>query len=348
MNPIAKTHTVAADQAGRADLVVQAITGLPRRQIRGLFDHGCVTVNGLACGDTFRRVGQGDVIAVNHDPNRRYHEKVKPAEDKFFKIVFEDAYLIVVEKAAGILSVPAPGGGGGGPRDSLLERISLRLTKSHARNKAFACHRLDREVSGLLVFGKTKHIADLIREQFEERKPQRQYLALVAGRLKEQEGTFRSYLATADNLDRYSVQIDAEEAAADESKPHCVQRDPRGRRDGDDPRRNHSRPPGKRAADSKPQLAITHYKLVRALVGCTLVRVQLETGRRNQIRVHFAEAGHPVLGDSRYRPDLAQHPRWRGKRLALHATTLAFSHPITGNPLRFESPMPQEMARVVG
>ncbi|MGH8248767.1 MAG: RluA family pseudouridine synthase, partial [Gammaproteobacteria bacterium] len=77
----------------------------------------------------------------------------------------------------------------------------------------------------------------------------------------------------------------------------------------------------------------------------SLVQVWLETGRRNQIRVHFAEAGHPVLGDPRYRPDLAAHPHWPYKRLALHAQVLGFEHPITGVPLRFESPLPAEFDR---
>ena len=260
MQPIHKTHTVTPDQAGRADLVVQAITGLPRRQIRGLFDHGCVTVNGLDCRDTFRRVSEGDVLAVDFDPNRRYHEKVKTPEDKYFKVLFEDAYLLVVEKAAGILSVPAPGGGGGGPRDSLLERISLRLTKGHARNKAFACHRLDREVSGLLVFAKTKQIADLVREQFEDRKPQRHYLALVAGELKDHEGTFRSYLATADNLDRYSVHVDDEDDDAGNAAPSPRRAKDRGRghalpsqRDEPDDRHAERRPAGKSAGGDQPR-----------------------------------------------------------------------------------------------
>jgi 23S rRNA pseudouridine1911/1915/1917 synthase len=91
------------------------------------------------------------------------------------------------------------------------------------------------------------------------------------------------------------------------------------------------------------QLAITHYRVVAYLDGATLMQVRLETGRRNQIRVHFAEAGHPVLGDPRYEPELAAHPRWRHERLALHARLLGFEQPITAQPLRFESPLPNEM-----
>jgi 23S rRNA pseudouridine1911/1915/1917 synthase len=88
------------------------------------------------------------------------------------------------------------------------------------------------------------------------------------------------------------------------------------------------------------ELAITHYEVVKHLPNATLVRVQLETGRRNQIRVHFAEAGHPVLGDSRYGTEHLKASNWRGRRLALHAATLEFTHPITGKMMSFDSSEP--------
>lgn len=94
--------------------------------------------------------------------------------------------------------------------------------------------------------------------------------------------------------------------------------------------------------DATGELAITHYRVERRLADATLVRVRLETGRRNQIRVHFAEAGHPVLGDGRYERHRARHPRWQGKRLALHAAALAFRHPVTGDICRFATPLPPE------
>ena len=77
-------------------------------------------------------------------------------------------------------------------------------------------------------------------------------------------------------------------------------------------------------------------------------KVWLETGRRNQIRVHFAEAGHPVLGDERYEHQRAQHPRWKANRLALHAAALAFQHPVTGAECRFETPLPPEFQSFLG
>jgi 23S rRNA pseudouridine1911/1915/1917 synthase len=90
------------------------------------------------------------------------------------------------------------------------------------------------------------------------------------------------------------------------------------------------------------ELAITHYEVLRELTEATLVNVTLETGRRNQIRVHLAEKGHPVLGETRYRRELATHPAWPWKRLALHACELGFRHPRSGRELQFHSRLPPE------
>jgi 23S rRNA pseudouridine1911/1915/1917 synthase len=92
------------------------------------------------------------------------------------------------------------------------------------------------------------------------------------------------------------------------------------------------------------QLAVTHYQVVERLTDTTLVAVWLESGRRNQIRVHFAEAGHPVLGDPRYKAAAARHRHWPYERIALHAQTLGFEHPVTGQRMKFDSRLPAEMA----
>jgi 23S rRNA pseudouridine1911/1915/1917 synthase len=96
------------------------------------------------------------------------------------------------------------------------------------------------------------------------------------------------------------------------------------------------------------QWAVTRYVVSRRLPDSTLVDVELETGRRNQIRVHFAEAGHPILGDKMYSPQRARHSRWPHDRLALHARQLGFVHPITGQSLEFETPMPDEFNDFLG
>ena len=299
---IQKSIEVNSELAGRADRVAQRLTGLSRSEIRGLFDHGCVSVNGELCDTIGADVKCGDVVEAHYDAHRRYHERARPWEDDAFQIVFEDKHLIVVDKASGILTVPAHPG----DTNTLAHAISQYFVHRGIRERAQLVHRLDRGASGLLVFGKSRDTAEKLQSQFEERKPEREYMALVKGVLPS-EGTFESYLATSKSLQQYST----------------------------------NRP-------GEGQLAITHFQLKKVVHGVSWLRVWLETGRRNQIRVHFAEGGHPVLGDSRYRPDLSTHPQWRVKRLALHAAVLGFRHPITAKPMRFESPMPAPMSAFVG
>ena len=95
------------------------------------------------------------------------------------------------------------------------------------------------------------------------------------------------------------------------------------------------------------KLAVTHYRVERVLDDATWLKVTLETGRRNQIRVHFAEQRNPILGDSRYQPELAAHPRWLSKYLALHASELGFMHPITGEAMKFSSALPGRIRKFI-
>jgi 23S rRNA pseudouridine1911/1915/1917 synthase len=217
-------------------------------------------------------------------------------------IVYEDRDLLVVDKSPELLTVPT----GRNERFTLVERVSEYVRRTGRAPGVFPVHRLDRGVSGLLVFSKTREIEDRLRDLFRARKPDRQYLAIVAGHVTNATGEFRSYLATDKALNRYST--DDHEIG---------------------------------------QLAVTHYQVLEHLADTTLVSVWLETGRRNQIRVHFAEAGHPVLGDPRYKTAAARHPDWPYERIALHARTLGFDHPVTGKPMLFESRLPVEMVQFI-
>ncbi len=290
------------DAGRRIDLVVRDLTTLSREQVTGLFDHYCVQLNGAVCTTPGERLNPGDRVAVEYDSHRRYHAKPKPPRNLGFEIVFEDSHLIVVNKPPALLTVPTPYR----EENTLISRISAYLSHSSRDREAYCAHRLDRGVSGLLVFGKSLEVSLKLRDQFELRKPQREYVALVRGIVADEEGTFRSYLATDANLNRYST-----------------------------------------PEEGSGQLAITHYRVISPLDDATLVQIWLETGRRNQIRVHFAERGHPVLGDRRYESVLAQHPRWNAPRIALHARSLGFTHPINEQPYRFECELPREMTKFI-
>ncbi|MCA9729828.1 MAG: RNA pseudouridine synthase, partial [Candidatus Eisenbacteria bacterium] len=197
-----------------------------------------------------------------------------------FRIVFEDRFLIAVDKPARLLTVPTPRG----ERNTLVHLIERYLEHRGARPHASpvrpgsdrtragssssgrrpawrrsariveVVHRLDRDTSGLLVFAKDAPTGEDLRAQFFDHRAERIYLAVVAGRMQLDRGTFDSYLATNRGLHRYS-----------------------------------SGPQG------EGERAVTHYRVRERSPHATLVEVRLETGRRNQIRVHFAEAGHPVI-----------------------------------------------------
>ncbi|MCZ6652858.1 MAG: RluA family pseudouridine synthase [Planctomycetota bacterium] len=292
--------TIDAAGAGRVDLVVRALSGTSRGQVRGLVDHGCVSINGGPCETIAAPVAAGDIVSIHYDPTQRYHEKKKRQDDRTFSVSFEDDHLIVVNKSAGLLTVPTDRN----ESNTLVERVSIYLSHSRRIREAWVVHRLDRDVSGLLVFGKHKPIADRLIAQFKRRKPQRVYAAIVAGVVSSDDGTLRSHLATSKSLGRFST-----------------------------------RP------SRKTEAAITHYRVLSRMSDTTLVEVTLETGKRNQIRVHFADAGHPVLGDPRYKTKQAMHPRWIRKRIALHAKSLGFEHPLTGQAMTFESPLPAALEK---
>jgi len=289
--------TIRSNEAGqRLDRIVQDLVDCSRSVARGMFHHECVKLNGSLTEEAGHKVRAGDEVKVTFDPERRYREKPKEWRDRAFRVVFEDKHLIVVDKSAGVLTVDTDAGG-----DYNLEQaINTYLERAGRKSRGVeVVHRLDRDTSGLLVFAKERRTADGLRDQFRSKKPKREYLAIVAGRLHKKKGTFRSHLTTSKSLFRYSTKN-----------------------------------------NKRAESAITHYEVVEHLPAATLVRARLETGRRNQIRVHFAEAGHPVLGDSRYRSDRPKDGNWRGRRLALHAATLEFKHPVTGKLMSLNSSEP--------
>ncbi len=294
---------VTEPAAGSVGRVVVELTGLSNKKVRGLFDHGCVKVNGAPCTQAGDRVQAGDQVEVCYDPDQGYREKKRVWEDMAFSVVFEDTQLIVVNKSANVLTVATDRGG---ERNTLVSRVSHYLKHTGRRREALVVHRLDRGVSGLLVFAKSQRMLAALQAQFKERKPDRQYIAIVAGMLERESGTYRSHLATGKSLNQYST------------------------RD-----------------ESQGELAITHYRLQQKLADTSVVEVQLETGRRNQIRVQFADHGHPVLGDPRYGRSRSHHDRWPDSRIALHALSLGFVHPATGKPMRFESELPKSMQRFI-
>jgi len=292
--------TIDGNNAGRVDVVVRLLSESSHSQIRGMLDSGCVSINSTIILSGATTVVVGDLVSIRFDPTQGYREKKKCWDDRTFTVSFEDDHLIVVDKSAGTLTVPTARN----ERNTLVDRVSIYLGHSRSKREACLVHRLDRDVSGLVIFGKHKQVATRLIEQFKQQKPSRVYAAIVAGVVSTDKGSFHSHLATGKSLERYVT-----------------------------------RP------SPTTELAITHYRVLRRMSDTTLVEVTLETGKRNQIRVQFANAEHPVLGDPRYKTELAMHPRWIRKRIALHAKSLGFEHPISGDAMQIESPLPSAIEK---
>lgn len=240
------------------------------------------------------------------------------------RIVHEDHDVLVVDKPPGVVSAPAPQDEAGpGPRE---DRSVFGLVKRYVRERrrrdarAWIIHRLDREASGLMIFAKTMKTFEWLKEDFRAKRVHRIYNAVIEGEIapvagKPASGTVQSFLEE----DQFGVM-------------HSVQ--DRLRRG---PVRRNAEP------GEGPKLAVTHYRVMGTGEGRSLIQLRLETGRKNQIRVHMKEMGHPIIGDDRY--GASTNPIGR---MALHACELGFTHPKTGQTVRFMSPAPASFYKAVG
>jgi len=179
--------------------------------------------------------------------------------------------------------------------------LNQHLRAHHHRGRVWVVHRLDRESSGVLVFTKTMEAFESLKERLSEHDVDRVYIAVIEGAMPRPEGTIRSLLR-------------------------------------EDPKTFHV---SSTNDPIKGRLAVTHYRTVASGDRYSTLEVTLETGRKNQIRVHLSEAGHPIVGDKRY--GAKSDPM---NRLGLHAMKLGFDHPVTGRRMVFEAPLPDEFRKL--
>ena len=211
-------------------------------------------------------------------------------KNPMLKLVYEDAYIIVVEKKEGLLSVSTEH-----QKERTAQHILNEYVKrSHRNNRVFVVHRLDRETSGLMMYAKDEKTQNTLRDNWQDIVTDRRYVAIVSGEMEKDGGTVESWLTD------HKLYVS--------SSPYD---------------------------DGEGKYAVTHYRTIKRANGYSLVELDLETGRKNQIRVHMSELGHPVIGDERYGSEC--NPLGR---LALHAFKLCFYHPVTGEVMQFETPYP--------
>ncbi|HEY0009337.1 MAG TPA: RluA family pseudouridine synthase [Tepidisphaeraceae bacterium] len=309
-------------------------------QIKQIIDSRRVQINGNLCLDEARRLKAGEVLRI-------YDESLaKPAQELDLNIRFQDEHLLVVEKPPalttlrhreeaewddkrksreptldellqriidrhGLSRLPGRGAAAGGALQKSRKDLADQTARGRAHVKVRAVHRLDRDTSGLMLFALTQPAEQALVKLFAGHEIERAYLAVCQGKIESR--TFNTQFV-------------------------------RDRGDG----LRGSLPPGQTSDDAKH--AVTHIKLVRHIgEKYSLIDCKLETGRTHQIRIHLAEAGHPLCGEKVYnRPRPGAEPiidPSGAPRHALHAHRLAFIHPITGKPHTFESKLPRDLHR---
>ena len=267
--------------------------GMSRTSVKNLLARRVVRLNGRVetRPDTELMAGDQVVIVPEQGTRQLVHPKLR--------IVYEDDYLIVVEKKEGLLTVAAHPGSAETTAFSILKDYVRHQDK---RNGIYVVHRLDRETSGLLVFAKTPELQQYMRTYWRQLVTKRTYVAIIEGVMPEPEGTIRSWLS-------------------EDQKSTMVYSSP---------------------VDDGGKEAVTHYKQLMENGAYSLIELNLETGRTNQIRVHMASKGHPVVSDRKYGSGNVPPI----DRLGLHARILEFIHPATEQTVHFETPVPREFLAV--
>jgi 23S rRNA pseudouridine1911/1915/1917 synthase len=255
-----------------------------RTKIKATLQGRGIKVNGKTVTQFDFMLEPGMKVAVSK--TKRNQQSFK---SRYVKIVYEDKWLIVVEKNIGILSMAA-----GHSSLNVKSVLDDYFKKSRQKCTAHVVHRLDRDTSGLMVYAKDMETEQILEHNWHQIVYDRRYVAVVSGEMEQDEGTIQSWLKDNKAYITYSSPV-----------------------------------------DNGGKLAITHFHVLDRTTEHSLVEYKLETGRKNQIRVHAADMGHPVCGDKKYGNGVDPV-----HRLCLHACLLCYYHPVTRERMEFESPIP--------
>lgn len=273
------------------DFLMKAKDGISRSTAKSLLSKRQVYVDNVITTQYNYPLKRGAKIQISKDKGK------KEFRSSLLKIVYEDAYIIVIEKRAGLLTIGT---------DKQKERtahsiLNEYVQRSARQNRVYVVHRLDRDTSGLLIFAKDEKTKFTLQDHWEKMVKDRRYVAVLSGELENDRGTITSWLKDNKMYITYSSM-----------------------------------------SDNGGDKAITHYKTIKRANGYSLVELELETGKKNQIRVHMQDLKHPVLGDVKYGDGNSPIGR-----LALHAFKLSFRHPVTNEIMEFETPYPAAFKKLV-
>ena len=254
-----------------------------RSKLKATLQGRGIAVNGRMVTQFDYQLKAGDKIIIIR------HKKQNQFKSRYVKIVYEDRWLVVVEKNIGILSMAA-----GHSSLNVKSVLDDYFLKSRQKCRAHVVHRLDRDTSGLMVYAKDIETEQILEHNWHQIVYDRRYVAVVSGEMEQNNGTIANWLK--------------------DNKAYITYSSP---------------------TDNGGKYAVTHFQVLNRTTEHSLVEYKLETGRKNQIRVHSADMGHPVCGDMKYgNGDDPLH------RLCLHAYMLCFTHPVTGEPMEFSTPIP--------
>jgi 23S rRNA pseudouridine1911/1915/1917 synthase len=273
-----------AEAGERLDRLAARRLDTSRSIVQRIIQEGLLRVDGEAAGSSYRVRG-GERIEARMPARDLAPEEIP------VPVIFEDEFLLVVDKPAGLVVHPGAGNQSGTLANALLDR---GIAGGEDPDRPGIVHRLDRDTSGLMVVAKGEPAYSKLVEMMAGRRVRRCYRAVVVGEDLPETGTVDS----------------------------PVGRDP-------------DNPTLMAAGVGRP--AVTHFEVLREASGHAMLRVRLETGRTHQIRVHLAAIGYPVYADPLYGTAVP------GRRLWLHAERLSFEHPVTGEHLSFESPIPEDL-----
>jgi len=308
-----KRIIVQLEYAGqRLDSFLAHATGITRSQIQKLIEKGNVLVNGRSSSQNYK-VRINDIITVSIPPREEVQELIP--EQIPIEILYKDDYIVLVNKPAGMVVYPSAGHG----RGTLMNALAYHFRKLASIGgplRPGVVHRLDKDTSGVMVIALTDEAYYNLLEQFRKKTVKRRYIALVDKKLPRDEGEITSLIGRSES---------------DRKKMSTRVR--------------------------KGREAVTTWRVLERFANATLVEARLRTGRTHQIRVHFASIGHPVLGDRTYGKkteiEVTRYALCVTKkkitfpRQMLHAESLGFIHPVTGEYLEFSSKLPEDMAQKI-
>ncbi len=300
------TGTLGEGRLDRA--LVDALPDLSRARIQALIADNALLIDGIVVNDasSARYKDRSFTLTIPAPrPDRAEAQNID------LNIVFEDDYLIIVDKPAGLVVHPAAGHADGTLVNALLHHCKGRLSGIGGVERPGIVHRIDRDTSGLLVVAKTDKAHEGLAKLFAAHDIERRYLAVVAGQPAPPAGIVRTQIGRHPT-DRKKMAV---------------------------------------LPEGKGKHAITHFRMIEQLKKTALIECRLETGRTHQVRVHMAHIGHALIGDSVYNNRQKAFKFGPNQsyfiRQALHAVSLGFIHPITGEKLAFESNLPDDIQELL-